>query len=164
MPWSLAEENPILTCHDELSNALELQKHLCNMLSDLCNKYQDLGLGSTHTKGYICIQDSHILTQATDLDTIDTRLCQFNTCIQHLINTLRGTKLSENVSYLMLTCQIHLSSLRNTISKMKMQRTSSSTACNVTWSFNSKWSEIAKGPQLFQELLEYLKQLQFPCN
>lgn len=61
-------------------------------------------------------------------DTIDTRLCQFNTCIQHLINTLRGTKLSENVSYLMLTCQIHLSSLRNTISKMKVQQ-----ACAPSW-------------------------------
>ncbi|CAM4569751.1 unnamed protein product [Lepidochelys olivacea] len=100
-------------------------------------------------------------------DMISTQLCQYNACLMHLENSFWGTnQLPLSITSRMSLCQRQLSHLRNTISKMKQPSAAPYPSfCEVAWPFaGTGWREITTGPQLSKELLEYLKQLQFPCG
>ncbi|CAM5149158.1 unnamed protein product [Natator depressus] len=164
--WSLAQGRPGPACNAEWPNAQDITGHLKNCLEHLHKLFLEEGYKDGEKRSRVCLPTSKASDGATQLDMISTQLCQYNACLMHLENSFWGTnQLPLSITSRMSLCQRQLSHLRNTISKMRPTAALYPSFCEVAWPFaGTGWREITTGPQLSKELLEYLKQLQFPCG
>uniref|UniRef100_A0ACB8G2N6 Uncharacterized protein n=1 Tax=Sphaerodactylus townsendi TaxID=933632 RepID=A0ACB8G2N6_9SAUR len=171
MIWSLCQGCPLIpgpTCSEELPNTIYIIKSLKKSLRDLHVIFEYEGYGGRLSRGPICILgNSGNSDQSMDLDSMETRLCQYAQCLQHFINNTQEIRgLPSSITRAVMICQNFLQRLESAIKKMKPEPSALCTSpCTVTWSFAElTWEEIIKGPRLVQELLTYLEHIQFPCS
>ncbi|KAJ7344176.1 hypothetical protein JRQ81_000126 [Phrynocephalus forsythii] len=165
--WSLCQgcpNEPGPSCADELPNAAAVTNRLKKSLRDFYRSLVEGGYGGREFQGPVCILSSTSSRhQPTDLDTIDTRLCQYTKCFQHFANIIRYANIPQSRFE---SCQKYLHQLKNTIKKMKRRPAAlCATQCTISWTDNdSEWEEVTKGPRLAKELLTYLDQLELTCS